>query len=156
MCKEALFSIIGNEIIDSVFLDLFAGSGAIGIEAISRGAPKAYFVDKNQECTKIIVKNLEKAKFNEQSEVYNQDYIAFLESNKDLVFDIIYIDPPYNKGLGQDAITKISSYNLLKINGLLIYETDSVELCPETINNFERFKIRKYGRNVLNFYRRKE
>ena len=156
MVKEALFSMLQDYVVDSIFLDLFAGSGAIGIEAISRGAQKAYFVDNNKDCIKVINENLNKAKFTEQSEVYNLDYDKALDKFKDIKFDLIYIDPPYNLGLGIKAITKIASLDLLMKNGVLVYETDEVEVSPDTIEIFEKFKTKKYGRNVLNFYRRKE
>ena len=156
MVKEALFSIIYDKVTDCVFLDLFAGSGAIGIEALSRGAHKAYFNDINPECIKVIKENLQKAKFEEKSEIFNLKSDMMLDKVKDVSFDIIYIDPPYNSDLGIEAIKTISSYNLLKTSGVLVYETDETEAVPEIIENFEKFKCKKYGRNILNFYSRKE
>ena len=156
MVKEALFSMLQDYVQDSIFLDLFAGSGAIGIEAISRGAQKAYFVDVNKDCVKVINENIKKAKFEEFSEVYNLDYEKALDKFKNIQFDLIYIDPPYNIGLGIKSIEKITSLDLLKRNGVLVYETDEVEISPDTIENLEKFKTKKYGRNILNFYRRKE
>ena len=84
------------------------------------------------------------------------DYSKMIDEIKDVKFDIIFIDPPYNKGLGIKAIERISSYNLLKIDGVLVFETDEVENVPDTIGMYERFNYKKYGRNVLNFYKRKE
>ncbi|MBO5141632.1 MAG: RsmD family RNA methyltransferase [Clostridia bacterium] len=84
------------------------------------------------------------------------DYSKMIDEIKDVRFDIIFIDPPYNKGLGIKAIERISSYNLLKIDGILVYETDEVENVPDAIGMYERFNYKKYGRNVLNFYKRKE
>lgn len=98
MVREALFSILTNKIMDSKFLDLFAGSGAIGIEALSRGATEAFFADTNPKCIAVIKENLEKAKFNEQAKVFNSDYKLVLKKLQGNKFDIIYIDPPYNKG----------------------------------------------------------
>lgn len=156
MVKEALFSIIMTKTPDALFLDLFAGSGAIGIEALSRGAKKAYFSDNNIECIKIIQENLAKAKMLEDSIVLCEDYLNMLDKIKEVKFDIIFVDPPYNKGLGIKAIERISTYDLLKIDGVLVYETDENEQIPNTIGRYERFKDKKYGRNVLNFYKRKE
>ncbi len=152
MVKEALFSILAEKVYDSTFLDLFAGSGACGIEALSRGAKIAYFCDNNTDCIKIISQNLEKAKLTEQALIYNKNYDIFLKSLEDVSFDIIYVDPPYNKGLGIEAIKIISSYNLLKKTGIIVYETDEIEQVPDIIGNYERFKMKKYGRNILNFY----
>lgn len=156
MVKEALFSILMNKTPDSVFLDLFAGSGAIGIEALSRGVSKAYFSDSNIECIKVIEYNLAKAKMQQDAVVLRRDYLDMIDEIKEVKFDIIFIDPPYNKGLGIKAIERISSYNLLKIDGILVLETDDIETVPDTIEKYERFNYKKYGRNVLNFYKRKE
>lgn len=156
MVKEALFSILMSKTPDAIFLDLFAGSGAIGIEALSRGAGKAYFSDNSIECIKVINDNLAKARMKEDSFVFCGDYLKIIDEIKEVKFDIIFIDPPYNKGLGIKAIERISSYNLLKIDGILVFETDEVEKIPDTIGMYERFNYKKYGRNVLNFYKRKE
>ena len=156
MVKEALFSIIMDYIPDSIVLDLFAGSGGIGIEAISRGAQKCYFIDSNKACIDVIKENLTKAKFLEDSEVLYSDFDKALDKLKDTKFDIIYIDPPYNQGLGLKAINKISSYDMLNSIGVLVFETDSIEDVPEVIGKYEKFKEKKYGRNVLSFFLRKE
>lgn len=111
--REALFSILFNNIDDAKFLDLFAGSGAMGIEALSRGASEAYFSDINPKCVRIINENITKAKFNEQAKVFNADYKLVLKKLQGNKFDIIFIDPPYNKVLGIDAIEKISEYDIL-------------------------------------------
>ena len=156
MVKEALFSILMFKTPDSIFLDLFAGSGAIGIEALSRGAEKAYFSDSNIECIKVIKDNLKKARLEDEAVVFHGDYLKMLDEIKEVKFDIIFIDPPYSRGLGIKAIERISSYNLLKIDGVLVFETDEIEEVPDTIGMYERFNYKKYGRNVLNFYKRKE
>ena len=88
--------------------------------------------------------------------VFCGDYLSMLDKIKEVKFDIIFIDPPYSKGLGINSIERISSYDLLKIDGVLVYETDEVEEVPNAIGRYERFKDKKYGRNVLNFYKRKE
>lgn len=133
MVKEALFSILMNEIPNSRFLDLFAGSGAIGIEALSRGADFCMFIDANSKCIKVIKENIEKAKFSEITEVYNTDYKNALNKIKQNEFDIIYVDPPYNKNMGIDAINIISERDILKENGIIVLETDTNEIVPETI-----------------------
>jgi 16S rRNA (guanine966-N2)-methyltransferase len=155
MVREALFSILTNKIYDSRFLDLFAGSGAIGIEALSRGSIFAVFTDINYKCVRVIEENITKAGFSEQAQVYNADYKLALKKLKENKFDIIYIDPPYNKGMGIDAIEKISEYQLLSEDGVLILETDTNEEVPNEIGIYEKYNNKRYGRNILNLFRRK-
>lgn len=155
MVREALFSILTNKIYDSRFLDLFAGSGAIGIEALSRGSTFAVFTDINYKCVRVIEENITKAGFSEQAQVYNADYKLALKKLKENKFDIIYIDPPYNKGMGIDAIEKISEYQLLSEDGVLILETDTNEEVPNEIGIYEKYNNKRYGRNILNLFRRK-
>lgn len=152
MVREALFNIIATKNIDATFLDLFAGSGAIGIEALSRGAKRAYFVDVNKEAIAIIKQNIEKAKFTDYSVVIQNDFLRAIDIIKNEKFDIIFVDPPYNKGFGTKAIEKISDYNLLNEKGIIVYETDKIEEVPEEIGHYKRYDYRKYGRNMLNFY----
>lgn len=156
MVKEALFSILAMRLEDSTFLDLFAGSGAIGIEAISRGAKVAYFFDTNPECIKIINENINKAGFKDEAHIFNLDYKIALNKVRGVKFDIIFIDPPYNKGLGIDAISKISEADMLSNDGVIILETDTEEEVPDEIGIFEKYNIKKYGRNILNLFKRKE
>ena len=155
MVREALFSMLYTKVQDATFLDLFAGSGAIGIEALSRGAAKAYFSDINKECVKVINSNIEKTHFAENSVVLYGDFKQTIEKIKQIKFDIIFIDPPYNKGLGIKAIELIIGYEMIATDGILIYETDEIENVPECIKDYERYNYKKYGRNILNFYRRK-
>ncbi len=84
--------------------------------------------------------------------MYYLDYQDMLKEVRNVSFDIIYIDPPYNKGLGQKAVETISSLNLLKKNGVLVFETDTGEEAPEEIGNYIKFKSKKYGRNIISFY----
>lgn len=155
MVREALFSILMSKIPDAKFLDLFAGSGAIGIEAISRGAVESCFADINPQCIKIIKENINKANFENESRVFNLDYKLVLKKLKDEKFDVIFIDPPYNKGFGVDAITKISEYCMLADDGVIILETDTNEEVPEEIGIYEKYNTKKYGRNILNLFKRK-
>lgn len=155
MVREALFSILARDIPDSYFLDLFAGSGAIGIEALSRGAAFGMFVDLNPKCTHIIKENLEKAKFLDSSEVYTTDYKKAIQKLSENMFDIIYIDPPYNREMGIDAINRLSEKNVLKDGGIIILETDTNEVVPDEIGRYEKFNYKRYGRNILSLFRRK-
>ena len=154
--KEALFSIIQSYVQDAVFLDLFAGSGAIGIEALSRGAKNAIFVDLNPKCVAVIRENVQKGKLSDISRIYNTDYKMALKKLKGETINIIYIDPPYHKDMGVDAIERISEYDLLADNGLIVIETDTNDEVTDCIGKFEKFNYKRYGRNILSLYRRKE
>ena len=155
MVREALFSILMNDIPDANFLDLFAGSGAVGIEALSRGAKFSMFVDLNPKCVHVIKENLEKAKFTDVSELYNTDYKKAIQKLSENMFDIIYIDPPYNKEMGIDAIARLSEKNVLKDGGIIVLETDTNEVVPTEIGRYEKFNYKRYGRNILSLFRRK-
>lgn len=153
--KESLFNIINNKIEDSIVLDLFAGSGAIGIECLSRGCKKAYMCDKSYEAIKFIKDNVSKTRLQENAIIVNQDYAGFLQSlkGKDVKFDIIYLDPPYELDIAKNAIKLILDYKLLNENGIIIVETDQKE---REMKNLEKMKveiydIRKYGRANLIF-----
>ena len=154
--KEALFSIIMNYVEDSVFLDLFAGSGAIGIEAVSRGAKEAILIDINPKCTKVIGENIKKGRIEDCCRIYNTDYKMALKKLNGQKIDVIFVDPPYNKQMGIDAVERISEYDLLSDEGIIIIETDTNEDVPEVIGRYEKYNYKRYGRNILSLYRRKE
>lgn len=158
--KESLFNIIQNKMENAIVLDLFAGSGAIGIECISRGALKAYFCEKSYQATKMIYENLAKTRLNDKAVVLNIDYekcLKKLHDNK-IKFDLIYIDPPYKANIAVKATEKILFLNLLKDEGIIIIETDEKERELKSLTQIEVeiFDIRKYGRANLIFLKRKE
>ena len=126
--------------------------GAIGIEALSRGAKECYFCDNNPDCINVIKGNLTKANLLDQSYIYKLDYFDMIDKVRNVSFDIIYIDPPYNRGFGIKAIERISSYDLLKKSGVLVFESDTGEDAPDFIGQYQKVKIKKYGRNYLSFY----
>lgn len=153
--KESLFNIIQNNLRGAVVLDLFAGSGQLGIEALSRGADKAYLCDINRDAVKMIKQNLEKTKLKDKAVVINEDYkkaLRILNTNEK--FDIIFIDPPYKEDISVDSIIDIIHESRLKENGIMIIETDEIERDLREINKIENIKIidqRKYGRASLIF-----
>lgn len=153
--KESLFNIIQSDIEDAVVLDLFAGSGAIAIELLSRGASKAYVCDNNPKAVEMIKKNLQKTHLEQKAIVYNKDYKECLKSLQNVQFDIIFLDPPYKMDLAIDAIKQINNTQLLKNCGKLIVETDEPEKYLEEIKNkninYEMYDLRKYGRASLIF-----
>lgn len=149
--KESIFNIIQNELDKATFLDLFAGSGAIGLEAASRGATEVIMCDKSKEAINIIKKNIEKTHLQEQTKIYQLDYIELLQKlNKKI--DIIYIDPPYKSNYIQETIKIILENNLIHKNSKIILETDDINRIKKEIEEF-RINIidtRKYGRaNIL-------
>lgn len=152
--KEALFNIISGYVYESVVLDLFSGSGSLAIEAMSRGASKAVVCDNNKKAIQIINDNLTKTQLIQKSIVMNEDYINCLKilKNKQMNFDLIFLDPPYNKELGIKAIQEISNLNLLNKDGILILETDKTENVPTEIGIYKKSNERIYGRVKINFF----
>jgi len=155
--KEALFNIIQTEIYDSIILDLFAGSGALGIECLSRGAKKAIFCDKSKEAYNIIKRNVEKTRLNEKTVIFNKDYDKCLDYLEEK-FDIVFIDPPYNTNLAVDALSKILEKKLLSDKSIVVIETDDEKrILGEVVNiGVQVIDVRKYGRVKLVFLKRKE
>ncbi|MBQ9298622.1 MAG: 16S rRNA (guanine(966)-N(2))-methyltransferase RsmD [Clostridia bacterium] len=152
--KEPLFSIITAKLLDAEVLDLFAGSGALGIEALSRGAKNVILCDNSKDAIDVINKNLEKTRLNAQ--VVNSDYEKCLSSLKSNKFDLIFLDPPYKTDYIERAINKILEYDILKKDGLIIAETDNQDKIEKIKNlNIEIKDIRKYGRAILIFLNRK-
>lgn len=155
--KESLFNIIQNQIEDAIILDLFAGSGAIGIEFLSRGAKKAYFCDKSQKAINMVEKNLEKTKLKDKAVIFNTDYIDCISKISNIEFDIVFLDPPYKENFSIKAIEKINENKLLKKGGIIIIETDEPEREIKEIKNtkidYEIYDLRKYGRASLIFLR---
>ena len=153
--KESLFNIIQSKIPDSIFLDLFAGSGAIGLEAVSRNAKKVILVDNSKEAINIIRKNIEKTHSENNVELIKNDYKIVLEKYINIKPDIIFIDPPYETDYAYEAIKIILKKELLKDNTLIIIETDDEERILKQLNNIkENIEIvdkRTYGRAKLIF-----
>lgn len=155
--KESLFNILQDKIKNTVVLDLFAGSGALGIEALSRGATKAYFCDKNPIAVKVIKENLSKTRLEEKAIVFNKDYIeAIRKINEPL--SIVFLDPPYKLDLSAKAINELLKNNLITKDSIIIIETDEINRNVEEVRNIEEIEIvdtRKYGRANLLLLKRK-
>ena len=151
--KESLFNIIQNKIDDSTVLDLFAGSGAIGIEFLSRSAKRVYFCDKSQDACNIIKQNLQKTKFTEYAIVKKMDYKKCLESLNNQKFDIIFLDPPYELDISVNSVKIIKNLDLLNEDGIIIIETDNITRELEGLKSIEAniLDTRKYGRVNLIF-----
>lgn len=145
--KESLFAMIQNKINNSIVLDLFSGSGNLGIESLSMNAKDVVFVDKNRICFKTIKENL--SMINEEREVLNLDYIEALKILKEKYkFDIIFLDPPYKGDLIEKSINLICEYDLLNENGIVVCETDDINKIkiPDVL---KEVKNRKYGEKIV-------
>ena len=148
--KESVFSIIQFEIEGARVLDLFAGSGQLGIEALSRGASKAVFVDSNREAVKVVQENLEHTKLADRAVVRNEDSLQFLKVTKD-VFDIAFVDPPYAKELIGKALEDLPAR--MSENGIIICETSKEETLQDSAGRFRKLKEYKYGKTKLTVFR---
>ena len=151
--KESMFNIIQNEVQNSIFIDLFSGSGAIGLEAASRGAKRVILCDKSKQAINIINKNIEKTHLKEKVELYNLDYELLLKTKIKEQADIIYIDPPYKSDFAINAVNIILENGLVSEHSTIIIETDEEEKILRELEKIE-IKItdkRKYGRAILIF-----
>ena len=154
--KENLFNILAPYIINSKVLDLFAGSGSLGIEALSRGAESAVFSDRNEKCIKIIKNNLEHAKIAEKAGVFLGEAVVILKklSQHRQKFDIIFLDPPYKKGIVPQILQHLEENDVLDEKFIIIAETDISDELPESMGCLIISKIQVYGSTKLTFYKR--
>ena len=153
--KEALFSKINFELQDATILDLFAGSGALGLEALSRGAEKVFLCDNSRDAIKIINQNIEKTKTKDKVSLLNMDYKKALEELRiqKIKFDIVFLDPPYKTDFAENATKYIVENKLLKEDGFIVLETDEKERVLKNLdtNILDINEIKKYGRVYLLF-----
>ena len=151
--KEALFSILQFEIPGTKVLDLFGGTGQLGIEAISRGAKSAVFVDAGDAPCRLIKENLRRAKMENEARVVHADYLQFLSQCRES-FDIIFLDPPYAEVFLENAIKKISEIDILQSGGIIVTERPVEKTLNLEIDGFSRSKDYKYGRTLITLYRK--
>lgn len=150
MVKESVFSIVNFELEGAVFLDLFAGSGQMGIEALSRGAEKAVFVDNSRDSQKLVMENLKITSLMPNAKVVFMDFKSFLNVN-DQFFDIAFLDPPYQKHMIDEALPLL--VDKMNENGIIICESDKNEVLPPKQGNFSIYKEYKYGKIKLTVYK---
>ena len=152
--KESLFATIQNNIKDSTVLDLFAGSGQLGIEAISNGAKTCYFIDNNKEVIKVLNNNISNLNIKQSSKVILSDWKKSLNDffNQNIKFDIIFVDPPYDYDVYEKILEKVSTLNLLNDNGIIILEHSNLKL-KDKYNNLTLYKFKKYGTKSVNIYK---
>ena len=151
--KEALFSIINFDIPDAEVLDLFGGTGQLGIEALSRGAKRAVFVDAGDAACKLIRENLRRTKLEGQGSVVRSDYLQYLSRCREK-FSIVFLDPPYAEEFLENSLKKLSEIDILQSNGIIVCERPLGKELPAEIPGFTRSKDYKYGTTVLTLYRK--
>ena len=151
--KEALFSILQFDLPGTKVLDLFGGTGQLGIEAISRGAKSAVFVDAGDAPCKLIKENLRRAKMENEGRVVRTDYLQFLSQCRE-TFNIIFLDPPYAEVFLENAIKKISEIDILQSGGIIVAERPVEKALNLEIEGFFRSKDYKYGKTLLTLYRK--
>lgn len=156
MVKGGLFNILAADIPDAVVLDLFAGTGNLGIEALSRGAASVKFVDKSPESISIIKENLKNTKLESKSIVILGEVLTILKkiAASDEKYNIIFMDPPYNKNLIEETLNIIAKNDIIKENGIIVVERSVKDDVIPSNENLQHIKDRKYGDTVLSFYRR--
>ena len=154
--KESIFSMIQDNIKNSIVLDLFSGSGNYGIESISLGAKLVYFNDRNKECINIINKNINNFNIKDKSVILNMDYLKCLKylSVKNILFDLVFLDPPYKDHIIENILLYLVNNNMLNNNALIITEFMSDNL-KEIYDNLELIKTRTYGEKKVYIYKYK-
>lgn len=154
--KESVFSIIQPLLIDSRILDLFAGTGSLGFEALSRGADKVIFVENSREAIKVIKENSGALGYGNMIQIIKKDAVRALTelAKHGILFDIIFMDPPYGKGYEELVLAKISQAELLHNNGIIVVEHEATLLPPNRVETLYCFDRRKYGGTGISFYRK--
>ncbi|MFC1959274.1 16S rRNA (guanine(966)-N(2))-methyltransferase RsmD [Chloroflexota bacterium] len=153
--KEALFNILAAEVPGSTWLDLFAGTGSIGIEALSRGAKEAVFVDNSRQAIKTVHENLDHTRLSDNARVVRVDALDYLDRGPTRQFDLIYIAPPQYHGLWKKALVKLDKKpDWLNPDGLVVVQIDPKEAETVSLNVLESYDERTYGGTLLWFFER--
>jgi len=150
--KEAVFSMLQFDIEGRRVLDLFAGSGQMALEAISRGAASAVLVDKSKDANKIIAKNIEKTRFQDLCRVFSMDYAEYIRRYAGEKFDIVFLDPPYAAGFYAPALSALLGADMLKPTTLIVCESDTTDMFSKDEGLAERFetvKVSRYSKTVI-------
>lgn len=150
--KEALFSMIQFEIEGKKVLDLFAGSGQLGIEALSRGARHCTFLENNRDAVRVVENNVSHCGFKDNSNIVFADAVSFLMRKEN--FDIAFVDPPYNLGLVEKCLPLL--LKLMSEDGIVVCETSAGEDLPESIDGWYADRVRRYGKTKLTLYRKEK
>ena len=153
--KEALFSIIQFELPGAKVLDLFGGTGQLGIEALSRGAAEAQFVDAREDACRMIKENLRRTKLEKEGRVVRSDYLDYLKRCREQ-FDIILLDPPYAEIFLENSLKMITEIDILRSGGIIVAERPTGKELPWNFEGYTRSKDYKYGNTLLTIYRKNQ
>lgn len=153
--KEAVFSMIAGYLYESIVIDLFSGTGSLGLEAISRGANKVYFVDSDRRSISIIRENINHCKVEDRTVVLHADYASAISKIDDKA-DVIILDPPYSSGYITKSIKIIQEQGLLAEDGIIVAEHAVTEELPEEISGLQIYKFKKYGKINISIYKVQE
>lgn len=158
--KEAIFSMIQFDLPDAFVLDLFSGSGQMGLEALSRGAAKAHMIDKSSAAVNIIKKNAQKCKLFDRCKIMTDDYTGHLRSaNGKYKYDFVFLDPPYGSGMLENSLKLIAGYDILNPGARIFCEDETADIfknAPELSEYYEIEKQSRYGRIYITVLTRKE
>ncbi|MGI6092971.1 MAG: 16S rRNA (guanine(966)-N(2))-methyltransferase RsmD [Veillonellaceae bacterium] len=151
--KESVFNILGPFIANTNVLDLFAGTGNLGLEALSRGAASALFIDKSSASVNLVRDNIDLTKFNDRAVVLKSDVFYGLDwlIKENKRFELIFCDPPYNKGLVEMVLTKIDTSNILSVEGIIVVEHSNHEQIRGEFNQLKVKRTEKYGETLVSF-----
>ncbi len=151
--KEGMFNIIQFDIEGRRVLDLFGGTGQLGIECLSRGAERCTFVDQRRDAVRLIRENLKVTELSDRARVVQGDAIGFLNTTQEK-YHLIFLDPPYDSGLLESALKKISTIDILAENGIIICESRTDQPVPELPAPFVKSRDYRYGKTKVNLYRK--
>jgi 16S rRNA (guanine966-N2)-methyltransferase len=151
--REAIFNILSYRVLEAIVLDLFAGTGALGIEALSRGAESAVFVDNNQSALSVIKRNIKSCSFDKNANIIRWDIKKNLNCLKSasMAFDLVFLDPPYNKSMIKPALFNLEHTRSLEKGACIVVEHSSLEPIPNDILMFEIADQRRYGQTLVSF-----
>ena len=151
--KEALFNIIGHHVIDATILDLFGGTGSVGVEALSRGATRAVFLDTDRKAIDTIRNNLELTGFSNRSEVLQKDALSYLDKTSQESFDFVYVAPPQYQGLWFQALLRVDRFpDWVNCDGWVIAQIHPSEFSELALRRLALFDRRRYGNTMLCFF----
>ncbi|MBA4602412.1 16S rRNA (guanine(966)-N(2))-methyltransferase RsmD [Thermoactinomyces sp. AMNI-1] len=156
--KESFFQVIGPFFEGGLVLDLFCGTGALGLEAVSRGADRAILIDSSRASCKVARANAQAARLSAQVEIYRSDVLAGIRklNKRQLKFDYIFMDPPYMKNLLTPVIEKLSFFDLLTEDGIIVAEHSSLSIPPQEIGSYQCYRRLNYGDTVISLFEKAE
>lgn len=154
--RESLINILADSVVDAVILDLFAGTGALGLEALSRGGSRAVFVDTSSDAIRLVKRNLDICGFSNRATVLRRDLLKGPSFLRKIMpaggFDLIFVDPPYRRGISVKILRYLGKFDLLSKGGLLVVEEASDIELPDEVDGLQKSDRRVYGDTAICFY----